>query len=94
MSVIHIAGIELRIGPLQRQLCAWCGERLVDNDLRNIAVPEGQDPHMHAWELNGLVEVMPGNPALYAALPHPDDGKYPDNGCCPLEARKPKLTLV
>lgn len=92
MSSIHIAGLEVRIGPLQRQLCAWCGLRLVDNDLRNIASTDGSAPRV--WEVGGLVEVTPGNPTWYAALPHPEGGKLPDNACCPPEARRPTLSLV
>jgi hypothetical protein len=94
ISTIHVAAIELRIGPLQRQVCAWCGLRLIDVDVRNIAVPDGQSPWLHAWEVGGLVEVTDGNPTGYVALPHPEDGKLPDNACCPPEARRPKLALV
>ena len=94
MSTIHIAATEVRIGPLQRQLCAWCGFRLVNNDLRNIACAPGDTRGPLVWEVGGLVEVTEGNPTQYIALPHPADGKLPDNACCPPEARRPKLSLV
>lgn len=32
--IIHIAGTPVRLGPLCRQLCAWCGAKLDDKDLR------------------------------------------------------------
>jgi hypothetical protein len=92
MGVIHIAGLDVRIGPLQRQLCAWCGLRLVDNDLRNTMSSDGSAPA--TWKVGGLVEVFDGNPTGYVALPHPEDGKLPDNACCPPENRRPKLSVV
>ncbi len=32
--IVHIAGAPVRVGPLCRQLCAWCGAKLDDKDLR------------------------------------------------------------
>jgi hypothetical protein len=76
MKVVHIAGLEVRIGRLMRQRCAWCGVLLWDADLdRDMSTGRGEP---HGWKMNGLVEVD-GN--LSGALPHPEDGKLPLNAC-------------
>ncbi len=41
-AVVHIAGPALRVGDHLRQRCLWCGAVLVDHDLTNIAVPDGE----------------------------------------------------
>jgi hypothetical protein len=36
--VVHIAGEPIRCGTIGRQLCAFCGEKLYDKDLRSLSV--------------------------------------------------------
>lgn len=36
--VVHIAGEPIRCGTIGRQLCAFCGAKLYDQDLRNLSV--------------------------------------------------------
>jgi hypothetical protein len=56
VKVVHIAGMGTRIGSRVRQLCAWCGYRLIDEDLALMASPDGP-PDVKAWETNAWVEV-------------------------------------
>lgn len=49
-EVIHIAGIDVRVGNQHRQRCAWCGAVIDDHDLSRLAVPAGQGPTLDAIE--------------------------------------------
>ena len=77
-AVIHIARTDVRIGPYLRRRCSWCGEVLVDYDLRLIAVPAGQDPTPATWPVRELVAVD-GN--LSYMVEHTDGLPLPDNAC-------------
>lgn len=70
---IHIAGLDVLVGALMRQRCAWCGEILEDRDLAAERVlveapddaraldPDGKliDPvkPYRGWPVGHLVEV-------------------------------------
>lgn len=84
---VHIVGHAVVIAERHcRQLCAWCGERLVDEDLSLIATPDGQGFNPF-WDQNALLEVGEN----YKMIVKPtEDGKLPP-GCC---ANKPTLRLV
>lgn len=57
MSTSHLAGTVITVqGRYVRQLCQWCGHRLVDVDLANIAVPvEDADKPFPAWEVSAWI---------------------------------------
>jgi hypothetical protein len=40
---IHIVGFPVRVGNHQRQLCAWCGYVLVDDNLEQVMVAPNED---------------------------------------------------
>lgn len=42
-NMIHIAGHPVRVGPVMKQRCAWCGYMIAEYDLRLIAVPNKDD---------------------------------------------------
>lgn len=77
-GVVHFAGLDVQIGPLLRQRCAWCGVILVDYDLTRVAVPEGQEGGPATWPVSTLV-LRDGN--LSAQVPHEDGTPLPDNTC-------------
>lgn len=55
---IHFAGLDVRVGDHLRQLCAWCGHRLVDLDLARVAVPVDQPGPPATWPPGALVAVV------------------------------------
>ena len=96
-EVIHIAGYPVKVGPRCRQLCGWCGERLHDFDLRDIAVAPGEDGSpgegLKPWEIGVLVRVTKMDRCTgYAVVPHTDGDELPAE-CC-VEHSKPRLSVV
>lgn len=91
MSTVHIAGLDIQIGPLLRQRCAWCDTVLVDYDLTCTASPCGDPcknfgcrPENHrpaTWPVSQLVEVDGAWPRVTALVPHIDGDPLPDNAC-------------
>lgn len=81
-GVIHIAGVHVQVGPLLRQRCAWCGAMLLDYDLSDIAVPEGQDPTPATWPHGDLVWVDGNASGVY---PHIDHDPLPEGACARLD---------
>jgi hypothetical protein len=77
--MIHIAGFPVRVGNHKRQLCAWCGFRLVDIDLANCASSDGAEPGH--WEPNALVRVIDGNPTAFIVVKHVDGEAIPAGWC-------------
>lgn len=57
MSTSHLAGTVITVqGRYVRQLCQWCGHRLVDVDLACIAVPlEDAGKPSPAWEAGAWI---------------------------------------
>ena len=92
MIRIHIAGFPVRVGNQLRQLCAWCGFALVDDDLSSIMVAPNADGSpgepLSVWEMNALVAVD-GNGKW--TVP-PDDGEKLPAQCCALAT--PKLRVI
>lgn len=75
--MVHIAGLDLTIeGRYLRQICAWCGEVLLDYDLTRCASMDGSPPAM--FKVGVLVEVD-GN--MRSVI----EGPLPDNACSVLE---------
>lgn len=89
MSTVHIAGFAIQVGVELRQLCSWCGHRLIDVDLSCVMSPmkeDGSPPDPYGtWKPDALVEVD-GN--YSCVIKH--DGTLPPN-CC---AKKVALHLV
>lgn len=80
-SRVHIAGLDVQVGTLLRQRCAWCGEVLIDYDLARIAVPVGQDPRPSTWKVAVLVEVEDGTSWVREYI---DGEPLPPNACAVL----------
>ncbi len=77
-GIIHIAGLQVQVGPRLRQRCSWCGAMLLEYDLTAVAVPEGQEPGLPTWEPGILVEVD-GNVSLI--VPHKNGDDLPQRAC-------------
>lgn len=60
-QVTHVAAQTITIdGRYLRQLCAWCGEVLIDYDLANVAMvvtPDDPNPTPATWPTGNLVRV-------------------------------------
>lgn len=88
--MIHIAGFPVRVGNQKRQLCAWCGERLIDDNLEAMASSDGEEPGH--FEPNALVEVSGQNPRCTSIVPHVDGAAIPTGWCG--DEKRPQLRLV
>lgn len=90
---IHIAGLQAQVGPLLRQRCAWCGEMLLDYDLRNMAVEPGVTVEEVAggFEPGALIEVAGVNPRSFGVIEHKDGDNIPAGFC---GDERPPLRLV
>ena len=90
-SVSHLAGASVCVdGRHLRQLCQWCGHRLVDEDLQNIAV-EGSStdkPYYPKWQVGGWVRV---DGPMRSAVEN-EDGKMPIDSC--MRDVSPRLRVV
>lgn len=88
MSTVHIVGRALGFGPFRRQLCAWCGERLCDYDLRLMASSDGSEPGM--WKEGDLLEVDSSDAGVVrsSVVAHEDGADIPLNCCA-----SPPVTL-
>lgn len=81
-SIVHIAGLDVRIGSLMRQRCAWCGAILADYDLRRVMVPADDPRPPGMWPVGDLV-LVDGN--LTVVVDHEDGQPLPDNACGSLD---------
>lgn len=85
---VHIAGPPITInGRYQRQLCAWCGHRLLDYDLANVAVPDDQPGPPATFPAGRLIQVIG---AMAVTLEQGDGDELPD-GCCANPDDEPEL---
>lgn len=61
MAEVHIAGTPIRVGSKFRQVCAWCGCRLIDDDLDCMFSAPTADgspgPGPMAFDVGALVEI-------------------------------------
>lgn len=81
-AVVHIAGLDMQVGPYLRQRCGWCGAVLVDYDLDRVAVPVGQDPRPGTWTPGNLVAV---DGSAWYTVPHADGDTLPEGSCAKLD---------
>lgn len=86
-AVTHITGMYVRIENRLRQRCAWCGAVLIDYDLVNLAVPEGQEGQPGAWPVGELVAV---DGAASYVVKHVDGDPLPEDACGRLD---PEVTV-
>ena len=90
MSIVHIAGMGIRIGSKYRQRCAWCEAILIDGDLAEGMIPAGQEPsEPRMYEPNSLIDVAKDGPVTQFVVLPPAD-KLPPNACI----GPPKLKVV
>ena len=78
----HLAGAPVHVeGRYLRQLCQWCGHRLIDVDLQRIEVEPGDDRPYPEWEIGAWVQI---DGPRYRVL-NPDslneDGPMPPDSC-------------
>lgn len=89
---MHLVGIDMRIGPLRRQRCAWCGQLLVDEDLSKMSWmlnADGTDPGPPGmWPAGEVIEVIGdlGSGRFMRIVPESD---WPDSVSDPGEKRLP-----
>jgi hypothetical protein len=77
-ALVHIAGVDVTVGTMLRQRCAWCGAILIDIRLDRIQVPIGQDPRPATWPIGALVLV---DQNLSTVVEHEDGAALPLNAC-------------
>ncbi len=94
MIIVHIAGFAIQVGSELRQLCAWCGHRLIDVDLSCVAAPmkeDGSPPDPYStWAPDALVEWEETPGCVRTSVVNAVDGNLPPN-CC---AKRVALHLV
>jgi hypothetical protein len=78
-EVVHISSPAVKVGPEIRQRCVWCGESLIEVDLRFIAVEAEQaDKPYPTWPVDAFIGKDGG--ATYVVQPTPDN-KVPRTFC-------------
>lgn len=83
--VVHIVGFSVTVGTRTRQLCAWCGEKLYDLDLANVAVfpaPKSGEQIGAKFEIGKLL-AREGN--AWWVLDHADGERLPADACAMVE---------
>lgn len=89
-GVVHIAGLDVQVGPYLRQRCSWCGAVLIDVDLRNVNFQISEDdpnPKYATWEVGKLVCV---DENVKYIVEHEDGAKLPPQACAMLD---PSVTV-
>jgi len=88
---IHIAGLDVQVGPLVRQLCAWCGETIENRDLskEKVAVQPGHPiPETRSgWPIGALIEITTsptGGGRIVSIVDHDPAVKLPID-CCAMD---------
>lgn len=82
VSVTHIAGLVIEIGPRVIQRCGVCGEKLVDN--KDVAMPvreDGSVDKIATWCVGGLVR-REGH--RWHAIAHVNGEDLPADNCLDL----------
>jgi len=84
-EIVHIAGLDVRVGPHLRQRCAWCGAIIEDVDLSTIqvqVVPGEETPSYPTWQVGALIGRSGG--ATYV-IAHNDGDQLPPNSCASVD---------
>lgn len=68
----HVAGLVISHDGHVRQLCAWCGVALIDEDLSNVMVPD-EEPNkvFPTWPEGALVHFASGAQWTVEPAPSP-----------------------
>lgn len=84
-EIIHFSGQTMRIGPLRRQRCLWCGGLIQEYDLRRISrvLEPGEDPDAE-WEPGAYSGLVAVDGQSSWAVDDPEDGKVPARACSEL----------
>lgn len=88
-GVVHLAGPDVTVdGRFVRQLCSWCGARLVDLDLARVYVVEVNGSRGPSrWEPGSWVRVRErGKLTSYDVVRLSDGERYPEESCMAVEA--------
>lgn len=80
-AMVHIVGMYVQVGNLLRQRCTWCGAVLIDYDLENVMVPDGQDGPS-TLPVGRLVRV---DDVVTLTLDHVDGDALPEDACARLD---------
>lgn len=91
----HLIGTSITVdGRYVRQLCQWCGKRLVDVDLSLVAVPEDHEglPYPE-WPVGEWLDVVEGDGLTTAKLVTGLAEEKIPMGCC-MEDVSPRLRAV
>jgi len=94
---VHIAGFPLRVRNKARQLCAWCGFVLIENDYENMAAAPNEDGTAYDWSrgfyaMNALVAIDGPNGGVtgsWVVKEDPENPKLPST-CCAYNQPRPK----
>lgn len=80
---VHVAGTVLTLQDRYiRQLCAWCGHRLVDVDLERVEVLEADVGRpFSTWPVGSLVEVYGSMSVVLAEADEARSGVLPERSC-------------
>jgi len=90
---VHLAGADVIVeGRWMRQLCQWCGYRLIDEDLTRVAVPSGQSGALPHFEIGAWICVEGVNPTAFSVVDAPGEDKYPAGAC--FDDVVPALSMV
>ena len=71
-------------GRFRRQLCAWCGVAIVDEDLsrRAYAVDGDSPPFVGTeWPSNEWVRIVTDGAVRETVVFQPEPGKFPEDSC-------------
>ena len=87
--MIHIVGLDIRIGTRVRQRCAWCALVIEDVDLSLLMSPAGSPP-WRPWNPGELLDVT-GN--VRSVVKHEDGSALPDGMCVDVDIPKKRPVL-
>jgi hypothetical protein len=79
-AIVHIAGLDVRVGNRLRQRCAWCGAMIDDYDLRLVATTDGNGPG--TWPVGALIARDGG---MTYVMEHDDGADIPSQCCAALD---------
>lgn len=88
-EIVHIVGPGHIVGPVHRQICAWCGFVLINEDARLVASSDGRGPMF--WPENKLITVTAFGMSVIDQGP---DSEVPPNCCAaPVPSPPPARSL-
>jgi len=98
-EVLHLVGVDVQVGSVRRQRCAWCGALLVEDDFSRMAWslnedgsdpgPPGPWPVFAVVAVTGAREVAPGQVLGFRGMRVVPRDDWPDAEDEPGEKRLP-----